>query len=113
MCMNISKETLLRINKGFGGRLRNDSSLDYALEMQNEKKLGEYKKLAYLLRAILVDYPFSDANKRTATFLCLAFANERKKEINRDLLTHQIISIAKYNLTEIRKIEWRIKTCIK
>ena len=113
MCMNISNETLLRINKGFGGSLRNDSSLDYALEIQNEKKFGEYKKLAYLLRAILVDHPFSDANKRTATFLCLAFAEEEKKEIDRDILIHQIISIAKKNITEIRNIEWRIKSCIK
>jgi prophage maintenance system killer protein len=111
--MDISKETLLRINQGFGGNLRNDSSLDYALELQNEKKLGEYKKLAYLLRAILVNHPFSDANKRTATFLCLAFATEQHKQTDRDLLSHQIVSIAKYNLTEIRNIEWRIKTCIK
>ena len=26
-----------------------------------------YKRLAYLLRAILVDHPFSDGNKRTAS----------------------------------------------
>src|SRR3989304_6678628 len=66
MCMKISKKELLRINHGFGGNLRSDSSLDYALDKLESKKLGIYKKIAYLLRAILVDHPFSDGNKRTA-----------------------------------------------
>ncbi|MBS3078517.1 Fic family protein [Candidatus Pacearchaeota archaeon] len=111
--MIISKEDLIRINQGFGGNLRNDSSLDYAIDMQNNNKLGDYKKLAYLLRAILVDHPFSDGNKRTAMFLCLNFAEENKKQVDRDLLLEQMISIAKNNINEIRNIEWRIKNCIK
>ena len=112
MCMKVSKKELLRINKGFGGNLRSDSSLDYALDIQNNIKLGEYKKLAYLLRAILVDHPFSDGNKRTATFLVFAFAEEDKKEVDKELLTHHIISIAKNNINEIRNIENRLKTCV-
>ena len=92
MCMNISKEDLLRVNRGFGGNLRSDSSLDYAIDMQKNKKLGKYKKLTYLLRAILVDHPFSDGNKRTATFLVLNFAEQNRKQVNRELLIQQIIS---------------------
>jgi prophage maintenance system killer protein len=111
--MNISKEDLIRINLGFGGNLRSDSSLDYAIEMQNNNKLGDYKKLAYLLRAILVDHPFSDGNKRTAMYFCLKFAEENKKQIDRDLLLEQIVSIAKNNITKIRNIEWRIKNAIR
>lgn len=111
--MDISKEDLLRINKGFGGGLRNDSSLDFAFDMQTNQKFGPYKKLAYLLRAILVDPPFTDGNKRTATFLTLAFATENKKQIDKELLLHQIISIAKKNITDIRIISDRIKTAIK
>jgi len=111
--MNISKEDLLRINRGFGGGLRSDSSLDFAFYAQSNPKLGPYKKLAHLLRAILVDHPFNDGNKRTATFLCLAFANEHKKQLDRELLIHQIISIAKKNITDIRTISDRIKTAIK
>ncbi|MDD5149113.1 MAG: Fic family protein [Flavobacterium sp.] len=111
--MNICKEDLLRINKGFGGNLRNDSSLDYALDIQSNNKFGKYNKLAYLLRAILVDHPFSDGNKRTAMFFCLDFAEENKKQVDRELLLHQITSIAKNNITEIRNIADRIKTCIK
>ena len=117
MCMDISeiisKKDLLRINKGFGGNLRTESSIDFAFHRIEDKKLGPYKKIAYLLRAILVDHPFSDGNKRTATFICLAFANKHNKEVNRELLIHHIISIAKNNIQEIRNIEWRIKNAIK
>lgn len=111
--MKVSKEDLLRINEGFGGSLRNDASLDFAIDLQDNKKLGEYKKLAYLMRAILVDHPFSDGNKRTATFFVLAFAEQNEKQVDRDMLLHHIISIAKQNIIDIRNIEWRLKSCIK
>jgi len=110
--MDIGKKDLLRINKGFGGNLRSDSSIEFAIDKINNSKLGFYKKLAYLWRAILVDHPFSDGNKRTAVFLAYAFAEENKKYVNRDLLVYQAISIAKKNLTNIRQIEWRIKNAI-
>ena len=113
MCMEISKEDLLRINSGFGGNLRSDSSIDFAIDMQENHKLGPYKKLAYLWRAILVDHPFSDGNKRTATFFALKFAEENHKQIDRELIVHHALSIAKKNITNIRQIEWRIKSCIK
>ena len=117
MCMDISKmiskEDLLRINKGFGGNLRSSSSIDFAFVRLKDKKLGDYKKVAFLMRAILVDHPFSDGNKRTATFVCLAFANKINKQVDRELLIHHIISIAKKNISEIRNIEWRIKNAIK
>ena len=111
--MKIGKEDILRINNGFGGSLRNDTSLDFALDKQKEKKLGEYKKLAYLFRAILVDHPFTDGNKRTAAYIAAVFANENNKQIDNDLLTHQILSIAKANITNIRQIEWRLKNAIR
>ena len=111
--MDISKEDLLRINHGFGGNLRNDSSLDFAFSRFKNKKLGNYKKLAYLVRAILVDHPFSDGNKRTATFVVFAFAEDSGKHVNRDLLLHHIVSIAKNNIHNIRNIEQRLKNAIK
>ena len=111
--MNIRKEDLLRINEGFGGGLRNDASLDFAFYTQENPKFGPYKKLAYLMRAILVDHPFTDGNKRTATFLTMVFASEHKKQIDREILIHQIISIAKKNITDIRQIADRLKTAIK
>ncbi len=113
MCMKISKEDLLRINHGFGGNLRSDSSLDFAIQMQDNPKLGEYKKLAYLWRAILVDHPFSDGNKRTAVYLAHAFADMNKNRADRDTLVDAAISIAKNNIIDIRNIEWRLKNAIR
>lgn len=113
MCMKISKKDILRVNHGFGGNLRSGSSLDFAIEMQKNKKLGPYKKLAHLWRAILVDHPFSDGNKRTAAFISFVFADEYKKQVDRNLLIHHIISIAKQNINEIKNIEWRLKNAIK
>ncbi len=116
MCMDISKitkEDLLRINKGFGGNLRSSSSLDFAFHRLKNKKLGFYKKLSYLIRAILVDHPFSDGNKRTAAFVAIGYANESNKKIERELLIHHIVSIAKKNIHKIRNIEWRLKNAIK
>ena len=113
MCMEISKTDLLRINHGFGGNLRSDSSMEFALDKLKNEKLGGYKKLAYLWGAILVDHPFSDGNKRTATFFALNFADENNKQIDRELIVHHALSIAKNNITNIRQIEWRLKTCIK
>jgi prophage maintenance system killer protein len=113
MCMEISKEDLLRINHGFGGNLRSGLSIDFAIDVQKNPKLGAYKKLAYLWRAILVDHPFSDGNKRTATFFALKFAEENNKKVYRELVVHHTLSIAKKNITNIRQIEWRLKTCIR
>ncbi|MBS3084039.1 Fic family protein [Candidatus Pacearchaeota archaeon] len=111
--MKVRKEDIIRINKGFGGNISNESSLDFALRHQDNPKLGEYKKLAYLFRAILVDHPFTDGNKRTAMFLSLAFSEENNKTIDRDLLLHHILSIASKNITQIRVIEERLKNAIK
>ena len=113
MCMKISKEDVIRINKGFGGNLRSDSSLDFAFKMKENKKLGDYKKLAYLWRAILVDHPFSDGNKRTAMFVAFMFAEERNKIADRELLLHHAVSIASKNISDIRLIELRLKNAIK
>ena len=113
MCMKISKEEILRVNHGFGGDLRSDASLDFALDKIESKKLGPYKKLAYLLRAILVDHPFSDGNKRTAAYAALNFASEFNKEVDMEMLIHHIVAIAKDNTQDIKKIEWRMKNAIK
>jgi len=113
MCMKLSKEDLIRINRGFEGNIRSSSSIEYAFDKSNDKKLGIYKKLAYLWRAIIVDHPFSDGNKRTAAFVALAFASENKKQVNEDLLIHHMVSIAKQNIIDIRNIEYRLKNAIK
>ena len=111
--MEISKENIIRIAKGFGGELRSSSSLDYALLKQKNSKLGEYKKLAYLMRAIIVDHPFTDGNKKTAAYVAFVFAEQNNKEIDHEILKHQMISIASKNVNTIRAIEERLKSAIK
>ena len=111
--MEISKEEIVRVAKGFDGNLRNSSSLDFALEKQTDKKLGPYKKLAYLLRAILVDHPFSDGNKKTAMYIAFAFADECGRQVDNELLKHQVLSIASKNITNIEIISERMKNAIK
>ncbi len=113
MCMNIRQKDLLRVNEGFGGNLRSDSSVDFAFKMMENKKIGPYKRLAFLWRAIIVDHPFSDGNKRTAAFVAFAFASEQKKQVDRELLIHHIISIAKNNISNIRNIKYRLKNAIR
>ena len=111
--MKIGRTEIIRINDGFGGSLKNSASLEFAIGKQKNEKLGEYKKLAYLFRAILVDHPFSDGNKRTAAYLAFAFASENNKQIDKDILEHQIQSIAAKNLIAIRAIGERLKSAIK
>lgn len=111
--MNINKQDIIRINMGFKGNLRSDSSLDFALDIQNNKKFGEYRKLAHIIRAILVDHPFTDGNKRTALYICLAFTIEHNKIADNNLLVHHILSISKKNIVEINYLIWRLKNAIK
>ena len=106
-------EDLIRINKGFGGSLHNEASLDFALEQQQNKKFGEYTKLAYLLRAILVDHAFHDGNKKTAMFVAYTFADQLEKNIEDELLKHHILSIAAKNIIDIEIIVERMKNAIK
>ena len=110
--MKVDIKDFLRINKGFGGNIVGTGSLEYAIKKLEDKKLGLYTKLAYLFRAMLVDHPFTDGNKRTAMFFAFMFADENNKKIDRDLLIHQIISIAKKNIIDIRKIKRRLTTTI-
>ena len=111
--MEIDILDLIRINKGFGGNLVRTSSLEYAMDRLKDKKLGLYTKLAYLFRAIVVDHPFSDGNKRTAMFFAFFFADEKRKIVDKDLLLHQILSISKNNIIDIRKIKRRLMTAIR
>ncbi|MEK6927832.1 MAG: hypothetical protein AABX11_05360 [Nanoarchaeota archaeon] len=111
--MEISKEELIRINKGFGGILRNEASLDFAIDKQIESRLGEYTKLSYLIRAILVDHVFQDGNKKTAMFIAFMFANQTTKKVDGELLKHHILSIASKNISDIEIITERMKNAIK
>lgn len=113
MCMFISKEHLFEINEGFGGSLRDDSDLETAIYVQSNNKIGIYKKLAYLIRAISVYHPYFDGNKRVALYVCCVFSEKYHKQIDGDLLVYQLVSIAKKEIEDLRNIEWRLKNAIR
>ena len=112
MCMEISREELVRINRSFGGRLVREASLDFALALQRREKLGSYTKLAYLWRAILVDHPFSDGNKRTAVYVACLLAETEGRTVDHDRLLHHAVAIARTNEAGVRNITWRLKDAI-
>lgn len=111
--MEFAKEELTEVNRKFGGNISRDGSLDYALSAQKHKKYGDYKKLAYIWRAILIDRPFTDGNKRTALWAALKFAEIHGKKANTDKLNKLIIKIAKNNIHSIAKIERSLRNAIK
>ena len=111
--MKLDKEDLIRINKGFGGLLRNDASIDFALEQQENTKLGEYKKLAYLIRAILVDHPFSDGNKRTAITIVLTEFQEEGIKVDKYALQRTMVNLSKTGEGDLNKIERKLRRCTR
>ena len=69
--------------------------------------------LAYLWRAILVDHPFSDGNKRTALYVALSFAREQGRTVNGDKLIHYAIAIARESVVDVRRIARRLKNALE
>lgn len=100
-------EDIININKIIGekGTIINKSSLEYALSKINNEKL---KSLSILIRAIIVDHPFIDGNKRTALAILL-----NEYDIDPDLAIKSIVKIAKKSINNIDKIEKIILNLIR
>ena len=113
MCMKFVMKRLIAINKKFHGNLSRDGSLEYSLSMQKHKKYGNYKKLAFIWRAILIDHPFTDGNKRTALWTALKFAEDNNKTPDTNKLNKAIINIAKNSIHDINKIERMLRNGIR
>jgi len=95
---------IIKINKRLGGSLLNISSLEFAEELEKDNK-GSYKKSAIWVRAIIIDHPFTDFNKRTAL---VVVANFIKIE-NQIRVAEALVKIAKKNITDLDKIVEMIK----
>jgi len=93
------------------GDLSRNGSLDYALDRAKYEKRNPYKRVAYLVRAIFIDRPFVDGNKKTA--LEVVIRELYKKNIMCDIkkLTKAIVKIAKNNINSIIKIERMMRKC--
>ena len=98
--MKFTLKEVIEANKRLGGTLLSDSNLRFAESVcKNSRSL--YRCTAAWMRSILVDHPFSDANKRTAVYVIARLMGIK----NRDKLNNVIIKIAKRNITDLRKIE--------
>lgn len=104
---------IIDINKEFdSGTLVNSSSLEFALSAIKRK--GSWlEQLAYLVRALLVDHPFKDGNKRTATALVLAYFDNYDIKYDQDKTIRTIIKISSKTPETIRSIEKELKRCMK
>jgi len=94
--------------------LGSDSSIDYALSAGRER--GLYWRIALLWRAILVDHPFTDVNKRTA--LNVAFLMLERNDVNlndeaKNRITKSVLEVAQKNITSIKNIERRVRYAVK
>ena len=109
----ISMEEIRSINEQYGGSLRMDAEIETALEAG--KGMSIYRKVAYLLRAILVGHPFTDGNKRTAFVVTTTMVG--KSQINlsdaqKERIVEEIRKIASKNVRDIDKIERSIRYVI-
>lgn len=103
--MKIWVKELEKINKKLepASRLKTPGSLEFAAEHAVRTK--DWKlQLAYLLRAIIVDHPFVDGNKRTGAYLILKFFKENRLVVDEEKAGKLVIKIAKNNITDIKKI---------
>jgi hypothetical protein len=98
-----SKTDIIEINRIIGeeGKLINPSSLDFALEKSD---------LNLLIRSIIVDHAFIDGNKRTAFIIILSYY--KNYEIDKTKLVKILILISKNSITDLKEIDFLIKTCI-
>lgn len=103
----LNKGDLIRINKALGGNLRADSSLDFAFAASENKT--DRQKLALLWRAILIDHPFDDANKRTVELITRAYARSKGHKADTKKLVNEIIDVSKNNISDLKAIERKIK----
>ncbi len=110
MCM---KKEIIKINKELGGKLVRLGSLDFACDkIKSEKNI--YKRNACLLRAIVVDHPFDDMNKSTATIIVTRNFKRHGIKCKEEPFLKGIRKIAKNNITDLNKIEQGLrKWCTK
>jgi len=104
------KEKIIELNKGFGGNLARAGSLDFACNRAEHEK-NVYRKCAYLIRAIVVDHPFSDGNKSSAIAIVIEELYKENIDCNEESLTRFILRIAQNNTSDLIKIERGLRKC--
>ena len=109
----LNRKDIVSINMEFDkGELMNESSLNYALNV-SKRTNSWIKQLAHLVRAILVDHAFKDANKRTTAVLIATYLDINNYNYNPEEINKLIIKIIKKNITNINEIERLIENVIR
>ena len=102
----IEEEEIRGLNRRFGGSVHYDASIAAAISRGSGKTA--FRKIALFLRAIVVNHPFTDANKRTALAVALLIT-ERSGIRTTDYLAERISDIikriAETNEDDLQKIE--------
>jgi prophage maintenance system killer protein len=112
--MDINKKEIIAISKELGGNLVANGSIEFALHAGKNKSL--YWRIALLWRAILVDHPFTDINKRTtfnATTLMLNRNKIKTTDEMKDRVVKEIMEISKKGTTSVKNIERRVRYAVK
>lgn len=108
----LTKKDVISFNQKFDkGNFNNESSLDFALNLQKQH-IAWTKKLAYLARAILIDHVFEEGNKRTAAAVLFFYAEHEGYSISDAAAVKIIKSILFANTTSIAKIRGMIENAI-
>lgn len=102
--MKITPNELIEVNRRFGGTLRSVSSLEFA-ESYCANTESKYKHASAWLRAVLIDHPFSDGNKRTSVYI-IARTVGLMENIKMERIIEKIIL---KNITSLKKIEEMLK----
>ena len=113
MKFSLTKKDIVALNQEFeDGAFHNEASLDFALSYARRTD-NWTKALAWLVRAILIDHVFEEANKRTAALLIKAYAEHSGYDTYNNRIVGLIKEVLLKNTTSIRKIEEMIKDAIK
>lgn len=102
----IEEDEIRELNRRFGGNIRYDASIMYAID-SGRGKTG-HRKIALFLRAIVVSHPFTDANKRTALAVALLIAERSGIKISdnsAEKVSEVVKKTAEKNEDDLHKIE--------
>ena len=104
---------VIDLNKEFhNGKLVNQASLEFAISCQYKTK-NWLEQLSYIIRSLLIDHVFEDANKRTAVAVILAYFKGHKLNYDPYRLDDLVILITKKNINDIKKLGRLIKNVIR
>ncbi len=109
---NRFKKKLVDANRVFGGRIINESNLDFETEMASVQK-KPFKRASHLTRAMTSGHSFSDGNKRTAIVAVTSEMHDLGFKADKKKLVRVMIKLSKTGEGNLKKIERNLRRCMK